>query len=98
VADRLAADGATVTVVDAVRSGSGTSGSSFAWLDSNGKLPRHYHDLSVRAMDAWARLADGFRAAELEDRSYRHVQREKHKASDARDRGGRGTLPVSSAA
>ncbi|HEY7273259.1 MAG TPA: FAD-dependent oxidoreductase [Actinoplanes sp.] len=60
VADRLAADGAAVTVIDAERPGSGTSGSSFAWLNSNEKLPRHYHDLSVRAIDAWARLAAGF--------------------------------------
>jgi glycine/D-amino acid oxidase-like deaminating enzyme len=60
VADRLAAEGAAVTVVDAERPGSGTSGSSFAWLNSNEKLPRHYHDLSVRAMDAWARLAADF--------------------------------------
>jgi glycine/D-amino acid oxidase-like deaminating enzyme len=60
VADRLTAEGAAVTVVDAERPGSGTSGSSFAWLNSNEKLPRHYHDLSVRAMDAWARLAAGF--------------------------------------
>lgn len=60
LADRLAAAGAAVTVVDAGRPGSGTSGSSFSWLNSNGKLPRHYHDLSVRAMDAWARLAAEF--------------------------------------
>jgi glycine/D-amino acid oxidase-like deaminating enzyme len=60
LADRLTADGAAVTVIDAARPGSGTSGSSFAWLNSNAKLPRHYHDLSVRAMDAWARLAAGF--------------------------------------
>jgi len=60
LADRLAAEGAAVTVVDAAKPGSGTSGSSFAWLNSNGKLPRHYHDLSVRSIDAWARLAAGF--------------------------------------
>jgi glycine/D-amino acid oxidase-like deaminating enzyme len=60
VADRLTAEGAAVTVIDAERPGSGTSGSSFAWLNSNAKLPRHYHDLSVRSMDAWARLAAGF--------------------------------------
>jgi glycine/D-amino acid oxidase-like deaminating enzyme len=60
VADRLAAAGAAVTIVDAAVPGSGTSGTSFAWLNSNAKLPRHYHDLSVRALREWARLAAGF--------------------------------------
>jgi glycine/D-amino acid oxidase-like deaminating enzyme len=33
--------GADVTVLDATEPGSGTSGSSLAWLNSNQKLPRH---------------------------------------------------------
>jgi glycine/D-amino acid oxidase-like deaminating enzyme len=57
VADRLARSGASVTVVDSRQPGRQTSGSSFAWLNANQKLPRHYHDLSVRAMAEWAALA-----------------------------------------
>jgi glycine/D-amino acid oxidase-like deaminating enzyme len=61
LADRLVRTGATVTVIDSGGAGEGTSGTSFAWLNSNEKLPRHYHDLSVRGMRAWARLGDEFR-------------------------------------
>ena len=57
LADALARTGATVTVLDAGRPGAGTSGSSLAWLNANQKLPRHYHDLSVRSMAAWRELA-----------------------------------------
>src|SRR4051812_18233310 len=48
LADALVRRGASVTVLDADQPGSGTSGSSLAWLNANQKLPRHYHDLSVR--------------------------------------------------
>ena len=60
LADRLVRSGAAVTVIDAGRPGAGTSGTSFAWLNSNEKLPRHYHDLTVRGMRAWARLGEEF--------------------------------------
>jgi glycine/D-amino acid oxidase-like deaminating enzyme len=60
LADRLARSGATVTVIDSGRPGDGTTGTSFAWLNSNHKLPRHYHDLSVRGMREWARLGAEF--------------------------------------
>ena len=59
-ADRLAAAGARVTLLEARQPGSGASGTSLAWLNSFHKPPRHYHDLSVRAIAEWRRLADGF--------------------------------------
>jgi glycine/D-amino acid oxidase-like deaminating enzyme len=61
LADRLVRSGATVTVIDSGRPGGGTSRTSFAWLNSNGKTPRHYHDLSVRGLREWARLGAEFR-------------------------------------
>jgi glycine/D-amino acid oxidase-like deaminating enzyme len=57
VAQALAAAGVAVTVVEADRPGSGTSGTSLAWLNANQKLPRDYHDFSVRAMREWRTLA-----------------------------------------
>lgn len=49
VAYRLAQAGASVTVVDQRFPGSGTTGNSFAWLNSFGKTPRDYHRLNVRS-------------------------------------------------
>ncbi|HQZ91098.1 MAG TPA: FAD-dependent oxidoreductase, partial [Thermomicrobiales bacterium] len=43
---RLAQAGAAVTVVERRFPGAGTSGSSFAWLNSFGKTPRDYHRLN----------------------------------------------------
>src|SRR4051812_38494919 len=60
MANRLAYRGASVTVVDSLEPGSGTSGTSLAWLNSNQKLPRQYHDLSVLGMNEWRDLADHF--------------------------------------
>src|SRR5262245_28980725 len=63
VAFRLAQAGARVTVLESAdRVGTGTSGRSFAWTNSNGKLPRAYHDLNVAGMQAHAALADEFGA------------------------------------
>ena len=46
---RLAEAGFTVTILEATRVGGGTSGMSFAWINSNGKPPRAFHaDGSVR--------------------------------------------------
>jgi glycine/D-amino acid oxidase-like deaminating enzyme len=50
VALRLAQGGARVALLDAGRPGDGTSGSSFAWTNSCGKTPRHYHELNVAGM------------------------------------------------
>lgn len=50
IAYRLAQAGARVSVVERAFPGSGTSGNSFAWLNSFGKQPRHYHDLNARSI------------------------------------------------
>jgi len=57
VAHAAAAGGAEVSLIDGAAPGAGTSGTSLAWLNSNRKPPRGYHDFSVRAMGAWRRLA-----------------------------------------
>lgn len=46
-----------VVLLDRERPARGTSRWSLAWLNSNGKTPRAYHDLSVDSMAAWERLA-----------------------------------------
>jgi glycine/D-amino acid oxidase-like deaminating enzyme len=60
VAHALVAAGVDVTVVEADAPGQGTSGTSLAWVNSNQKLPRSYHDFSVRAVHEWPRLAAEF--------------------------------------
>lgn len=62
VAYRLAQAGAAVTVLEAVRVGGGTSGTSFAWTNAHKKPPKPYHDLNVAGMKAHAALADEFGA------------------------------------
>ncbi|OWJ67056.1 NAD(P)/FAD-dependent oxidoreductase [Inquilinus limosus] len=58
----LARGGASVTVLEATRIGAGTSGTSFAWVNSHGKTPRAYHDLNVAGMKAHAALRGEFAA------------------------------------
>ena len=57
VAARLASAGVAVTLLDQDQPGRGTSRWSFAWLNSNDKAPRPYHDLNHAGMKAWAELA-----------------------------------------
>lgn len=57
VAYRLAARGATVIVLEAGAPGGGTSGASFAWINSFNKTPREYHDLNTAGIEAHAALA-----------------------------------------
>ncbi|HXM58972.1 MAG TPA: FAD-dependent oxidoreductase [Candidatus Dormibacteraeota bacterium] len=57
LAARLAVAGADVTIVDAAEPGSGTSGSSLAWVNANGKPPRAYHDLNAAGIRAWREWA-----------------------------------------
>jgi glycine/D-amino acid oxidase-like deaminating enzyme len=57
VTAELARRGARVTVVDSGAPAGGTSGATFSWVNSCGKQPRAYHDLSVAAMEAHQRLA-----------------------------------------
>ena len=57
VAYRLSQAGVGVTVLEAVRPAAYTSSSSFAWVNSNNKLPRPYHDLNAGGMAEHYRLA-----------------------------------------
>jgi len=57
VAARLAETGMHVTLMEAGQPGRGTSRWSFAWVNSNDKGPRPYHDLNHAGLRAWARLA-----------------------------------------
>ncbi|RYF47529.1 MAG: FAD-binding oxidoreductase, partial [Comamonadaceae bacterium] len=54
---QLAKRGVDVTLVDRGAPGDAASAASFAWLNSNGKEPREYHDLSVMSIAEWAALA-----------------------------------------
>ena len=56
-ARELQSRGAQVTVYEATRPGAGTSGTSFAWVNSQSKTPREYHNLNVAGMRAHADLA-----------------------------------------
>jgi glycine/D-amino acid oxidase-like deaminating enzyme len=57
VAARLAGAGMRVTLLEADQPGRGTSRWSFAWVNSNDKGPRPYHDLNHAGLRAWAELA-----------------------------------------
>jgi glycine/D-amino acid oxidase-like deaminating enzyme len=57
VAARLAEVGLRVTLLDQDQPGRATSRWSFAWINSNDKGPRPYHDLNHAGMRAWAELA-----------------------------------------
>jgi D-hydroxyproline dehydrogenase subunit beta len=57
VAARLAGAGLQVTLLDQDQPGHGTSRWSFAWVNSNDKGPRPYHDLNHAGIRAWAELA-----------------------------------------
>ena len=57
VAARLAGAGMRVTLLEADQPGHGTSRWSFAWVNSNDKGPRPYHDLNHAGLRAWAELA-----------------------------------------
>lgn len=53
---RLSRAGAVVTVLEARRPAAGTSSNSFAWVNSNEKLPRAYHDLNAAGVAEHHRL------------------------------------------
>jgi D-hydroxyproline dehydrogenase subunit beta len=57
VAARLAGSDLRVTLLEQDQPGRATSRWSFAWLNSNDKGPRPYHDLNQAGMKAWAELA-----------------------------------------
>ncbi len=54
---RLAGAGAEVTLLEQDQPGQAATRSSFAWLNSNDKAPRAYHDLNHAGIRAWAELA-----------------------------------------
>src|SRR5215217_6006552 len=60
IASRLAARGASVTVVEAALPGAGTTGTSLAWVNASSKLDssRDYFDLAFRATAEHHALAD----------------------------------------
>jgi glycine/D-amino acid oxidase-like deaminating enzyme len=57
VAARLASAGQRVTLLERDQPGRATSRWSLAWLNSNDKTPRPYHDLNHAGILAWAELA-----------------------------------------
>lgn len=59
VAAGLARRGATVTLVERDVPGAGTSSTSYAWVNANGKEPRAYYDLNRAGMLAHRELAAG---------------------------------------
>jgi glycine/D-amino acid oxidase-like deaminating enzyme len=58
VAYRLSEGGAEVVVIDGAEPGSGTTSTSFAWVNANNKLPREYFELNVAGMREHERLRD----------------------------------------
>ena len=56
IAERLAAEGDRVTLVDRGEPGGGTSRTSFAWLNANSKVPPSYQRLNVAGVDAYREL------------------------------------------
>ena len=57
---RLAQAGARVTLLEARTLASGTSSTSFAWMNSNNKAPIAYHRLNVDGMAEHVRLGEEF--------------------------------------
>jgi glycine/D-amino acid oxidase-like deaminating enzyme len=58
VAHRLSEGGAEVVMIDGAEPGSGTTSTSFAWVNANNKLPREYFELNVAGMREHERLRD----------------------------------------
>jgi D-hydroxyproline dehydrogenase subunit beta len=54
---RLAGAGAEVVLLEQDQPGQAATRSSFAWLNSNDKAPRAYHELNHAGIRAWAELA-----------------------------------------
>ncbi|WP_256840524.1 NAD(P)/FAD-dependent oxidoreductase [Ornithinimicrobium faecis] len=52
IATRLAQRGAAVTLIDQGIPGTGTSSTSFAWINANGKEPESYYDLNLAGLTA----------------------------------------------
>lgn len=60
VAFRLSQGGARVYLIDRDEPASGTTSTSFAWLNANNKTPRDYFELNRAGMEEHLRLGDEF--------------------------------------
>lgn len=58
VACALAISGADVTLFERQHIGAGTSSTTFAWVNANGKLPESYYQLNVAAMQEHVALQE----------------------------------------
>ena len=58
VAYRLSEEGTEVVLIDGAEPGSGTTSTSFAWVNANNKLPRDYFELNVAGMREHERLRE----------------------------------------
>src|SRR5215204_5175768 len=58
VAFRLSEGGAEVVLIDGAEPGSGTTSTSFAWVNANNKLPRDYFELNLAGMHEHGLLHD----------------------------------------
>jgi glycine/D-amino acid oxidase-like deaminating enzyme len=58
IAYRLSEGGAEVLMIDRAEPGSGTTSTSFAWVNANNKLPRDYFELNLAGMREHVRLRD----------------------------------------
>ncbi len=58
VAYRLSEGGAEVVLIDGAEPGSGTTSTSFAWVNANNKLPRDYFELNLAGMREHELLSD----------------------------------------
>jgi glycine/D-amino acid oxidase-like deaminating enzyme len=58
IAYRLSEGGAEVVMIDGAGPGTGTTSTSFAWVNANNKLPREYFELNVAGMREHERLRD----------------------------------------
>src|SRR5919202_824478 len=56
VAYNLSKSGAEVVLIDRAEPGSGTTSTTFAWVNANNKLPRDYFDLNLAGMHEHERL------------------------------------------
>src|SRR5215210_4034214 len=65
VAYRLSEGGAEVILIDGAEPGSGTTSTSFAWVNANNKLPRDYFDLNLAGMRKHGWLRDEIRGGWL---------------------------------
>ncbi|MFD2796648.1 NAD(P)/FAD-dependent oxidoreductase [Promicromonospora vindobonensis] len=59
IAARLAERGASVTVVDQGAPGGGTTSTSYAWVNANGKEPQPYYDLNLAGLEAHRAMSAG---------------------------------------